>query len=68
MKVVVNSDEVLVKEIRWGLEMNDGHCPCSILKNDDTKCMCKAFRDQIAQGIPGKCYCGLYEAVKEALE
>jgi hypothetical protein len=36
-----------------------------LFKTDDTKCMCKDFRDQIAQGLPGKCHCELYEGVEE---
>ena len=35
----------------------DEHCPCSILKTPETRCMCKAFRMQES----GKCHCGLYE-------
>lgn len=44
---------------------NDGYCPCKLLRNDDTKCMCKQFRDQVARQEAGECECGLYELVKE---
>ena len=40
---------------------NDGYCPCSIFKNDDTRCMCFDFREQ---KTPGKCYCGRFEKVE----
>ena len=40
---------------------NDGFCPCKLFRTDDTRCMCKQFRDQIAHQEPGKCECGLYE-------
>lgn len=49
----------LAKSIREKLKENDGYCPCAIDKNEDTKCMCKAFRDMVS----GTCPCGLY--VKE---
>lgn len=51
-----------VKEL---VKQNEGYCPCMVHKTPDTKCMCKAFRDQKE---PGPCHCGLYEkfAVEEA--
>ena len=57
MQIKVNPDEELVAEIRKAIQENDGHCPCSIVKSDDTLCMCKAFRDKEE---PGECHCGLY--------
>lgn len=41
------------------VDENDGYCPCTIWKNDDTKCMCQMFREQSI----GKCLCGRYEKV-----
>lgn len=41
---------------------NDGYCPCAVLKTEDTKCMCKEFREQTK---PGLCHCGRYEKVYE---
>lgn len=46
------------KEVEQKLHENGGYCPCSILKNEDTKCMCKAFREQQTSSV---CHCGLYE-------
>lgn len=66
MTIKLNSDRKLVDEIRDALKENDGYCPCAVSKNDDTKCMCKDFREQIEQRIPGKCHCGLYELITEA--
>jgi ferredoxin-thioredoxin reductase catalytic subunit len=63
MKVVLNSDEKLVTEIREKLEENDGFCPCRLEKTDDTKCMCKEFREQIKRGELGECHCGLFVAI-----
>ena len=44
---------------------NDGYCPCAIERTEDTRRMCKDFREQIAKGIAGKCHCELYEGVLE---
>lgn len=54
--IKVNQDKILVREIRKQIQNNDGYCPCSIEKSEDTKCPCKAFREQ----EHGSCNCGLY--------
>ena len=59
MAIRLSDDKELVEEIRQKLKENDGYCPCRIEKNEDTKCMCKEFREQDS----GECHCGLY--VKE---
>lgn len=57
MKIKVNPDKDFVKEMRNSLKDNSGYCPCSPFKNEDTKCMCKNFREQTETGY---CHCGLY--------
>ena len=52
----------IVKAILNKLD-EDEHCPCRLIKNEDTKCICKEFRDAIEAGKPGKCHCGLYELI-----
>lgn len=54
--ITVSSDKELVDKIRMALKENGGYCPCSIIRNDDTKCMCKEFREM----EEGTCHCGLY--------
>lgn len=56
MKIKVNPDKDYVAQIRKALKENDGYCPCALIKNDDTKCMCKEFREMTS----GMCHCGLY--------
>ena len=56
MKIKVNPDKELVKEIRDALKANDGYCPCRIEKTPENKCMCKEFLEQES----GMCHCGLY--------
>lgn len=60
MPIIHNPDKEFVKEIKSKLKDNGGYCPCNIVKNKDTKCMCKDFRDMIANGETGMCHCGLY--------
>lgn len=59
-KVKTNPDKDIVKEIRDKLKENDGYCPCRISRTEDTKCMCKEFREMIDNGKTGMCHCGLY--------
>ena len=56
VKIVVNPNKDIVNEVRRKLKENDGYCPCSLIKNEDTKCMCKEFRETEV----GECHCGLY--------
>lgn len=56
MKIRVNPDEEIVSIIRRGLKENGGYCPCAIVQTEDTKCMCKEFREMES----GICKCGLY--------
>ena len=62
VRITQNTDELI--NILRAIQANDGYCPCKLLKNDDTKCMCKEFRDRIHAGEIGSCTCGLYELVE----
>ena len=57
------ADEPLATEIRAAVKASDGHCPCVLeqFRNEDTKCMCKEFRESPAGTI---CNCGLYIKVE----
>jgi ferredoxin-thioredoxin reductase catalytic subunit len=63
MRIIQNPDTEYANEIKKKLKSNNGYCPCSIVKNCDTKCRCKRFRDQIERGELGACHCGLWIAV-----
>lgn len=60
MKIIVSKDKERVEYIRKALKENGGYCPCRLFKNEDTKCMCKEFREQES----GLCHCGLFEKVE----
>ena len=57
LRIRLTDDHDLRDEIRQALQLNGGYCPCSLDKTDDTRCMCKAFREQ---QMMGSCHCGLY--------
>ena len=56
LKITYNQDKQIVDKILDALDKNNGYCPCKIEKNNDTKCMCKEFKEQ----KEGYCHCGLY--------
>ncbi len=49
------------KDIKRLVDENDGYCPCALVKDKDTKCICKEFREQTT---PGACHCGRFEKVE----
>lgn len=69
MAVKLNENKDIVKNIKEGLKHTGGYCPCRIEKNEDTKCMCKEFRDQIKDpNFEGYCHCLLYYKSNEKEE
>ena len=72
-KVRFNEDSELVKKIQEGLKKKEGYCPCRLEKTEDNKCICKEFREQIADPeFEGYCHtyiaqCGRHEAKQEQI-
>lgn len=61
MKITLNPDEKVVAKVKEGLKAKGGYCPCRIPRTPEYKCMCKEFRDQIADPeFEGFCHCMLY--------
>ena len=61
MSVRLNEDKKLVEMLKEGLRKQDGYCPCRLEKTEENKCICKDFREQIADpDFEGYCHCRLY--------
>ena len=61
MKIKLNPDTEIVNIVKEGLKKTGGYCPCRLEKTDDTKCMCKEFKEQISNpNFEGFCHCMLY--------
>lgn len=61
MKISENPDKAIVEAVKEGLKKKNGYCPCRLEINEDNKCMCKEFRDQIKDpNFEGFCHCMLY--------
>ncbi|MCI7334615.1 MAG: ferredoxin thioredoxin reductase catalytic beta chain [Oscillospiraceae bacterium] len=61
MKIRLNENADVVKVVKEGLKKTGGYCPCMREQNDDTKCMCKDFREKVKDpDFEGYCHCMLY--------
>ena len=61
MKIRLNENEEVVASVKEGLKRTGGYCPCRLSRAEENKCMCKEFRDQIADpDYEGYCHCLLY--------
>ena len=59
--ISLNPDAEVVRTVREGLERTGGYCPCRLERTEATKCMCREFRDQVADpDFEGFCHCMLY--------
>lgn len=46
LKIIKNPNKEIFDEVTKAVQENDGYCPCELQKNEDTKCMCKNFKEQ----------------------
>ena len=61
MKIRYNEDTELVNVIKEGLKASGGYCPCKLGRTEDNKCMCREFKEQVADpNFEGYCHCMLY--------
>ena len=57
MKIIKNPNTDVYNEVTKAVKENNGYCPCELVHNQDTKCICKTFREQTKAG---ECHCGRY--------
>ena len=56
-----NEDQQIVQMVKDGLKRTGGYCPCRLERSEENKCICKEFREQIADpDFKGYCHCMLY--------
>ena len=56
LKIKETNNKEWADKVKAAIKKNNGYCPCQIEKTEDTKCICKGFREQAS----GECHCGLY--------
>lgn len=65
MAVIINPDKKIADMIKEGLKKKNGYCPCRLEMTEDNKCICREFREQIADpDFEGFCHCRLYYKTK----
>lgn len=57
LRIIQNPDKEKYNAISKAVVDNDGFCPCSIIRSDDTLCLCKEFREQETEG---ECHCSRF--------
>ena len=56
----------VVRAVKEGLKRTGGYCPCRLERTEENRCMCKEFREQIADPeFEGFCHCMLYYKSRE---
>ena len=61
LKITLNEDKEIVRVVKEGLKKTGGYCPCRRERTEDFKCMCKEFKEQVADpNFEGFCHCMLY--------
>ena len=66
MGIRLNENEEIVKTVKEGLKAKGGYCPCRLSRSEDTKCICREFREQMADpDFEGYCHCLLYYKFKD---
>ena len=64
--VKLNLDKKVVEAVKEGLKQTGGYCPCRRERTEDYKCICREFREQIADPeFEGFCHCMLYYKSKD---
>jgi ferredoxin-thioredoxin reductase catalytic subunit len=59
--VHLNPDAEYAQKILNALEKKNGYCPCRLQQTPENICICREFREQIADpGFSGFCHCKLY--------
>lgn len=57
LKIIPNPDAEMYRQVSEAVIKNDNFCPCSLIKDETTKCLCKEFREQDTEGL---CHCGKF--------
>ena len=66
MAVRLNENAEIVKTIKECLKQKNGYCPCRREIKEEYKCICKEFREQMADpDFEGYCHCMLYYKSKD---
>lgn len=54
-RLTLTKNQEKAEKIIKAIYKNEGYCPCTIIKSEDTKCPCVEMMEH------QNCHCGLYE-------
>lgn len=54
LKIIKNPNNDTYEKMTLAVKNNNGYCPCLIEQSEDTKCICKEFKEQEVEGL---CHC-----------
>jgi ferredoxin-thioredoxin reductase catalytic subunit len=61
MKIYRNPNKTIADKVYQSMIQKGGYCPCRLEQSEDNLCICKEFREQIAdENFEGFCHCHLY--------
>ena len=63
-KIILSDDLELIAEVNRQLQETKGYCPCALEWTKDTKCICSAFKQSLANEEEVECNCGKYKIIK----
>lgn len=55
--LITQKQDAAARKVKEALKANDGYCPCKLIKDETTRCICTEF---LEQKTLGECTCGLY--------
>ena len=61
MKIIPNPNQQEYEKVTRAVQKNSGYCPCALIKDKTTLCICKEFIESKELGL---CHCGRYKKVE----
>lgn len=62
LEIIKNPNQEEYEKVTQAVITNSGFCPCAVFKIEETKCICKEFRDK---DTPGFCHCKRFLKVEK---
>lgn len=62
LRIIKNPDNEKYLAVTEAVRQANGFCPCKLIRNEDTKCICKDFKEQQTEG---ECCCGRFVKVND---
>lgn len=61
LRIIKNPDTEKYLAVTEAVKQANGFCPCELIRNADTHCLCRSFREQTTEGF---CHCQRFKKVE----